>query len=148
MRFRSEPADVGKVFQDSGVAVAVPDDQGNVNRLYGVIEKIVDVTLTHATTTVVMLYVRCYRKELVGPDPKCSNVVLIQAEAATWPFIECNVVIRASQVMQQVFFTRVPDVVSLSHPWVWVMRYTSSSYQGVLDDVDEQEEDDDLEPTM
>ena len=36
MRFRAEPADLGKVFQDSGIAVAVPDDQGNVSTLYEV----------------------------------------------------------------------------------------------------------------
>ena len=31
MRFRSEPADLDKVFQDSGVAVAVPHDQDNIS---------------------------------------------------------------------------------------------------------------------
>ena len=95
-----------------------------------------------------MLFVRCYRKELIVPDPKCSNVVLIQAEAATCPFLEANLVICASQLMQQVFFTRVPDMVSQGHPWIWVLRYTSSSYQAMLDDVDEQEPEDDLDNIM
>ena len=36
MRLRAEPADLGKVFKDSGIAVAAPDDQGNVSTLYGV----------------------------------------------------------------------------------------------------------------
>ena len=44
MRFRSEPADHGKVFQDSAVAIAVRDGQGSVYTWYGVIESIL---LTH-----------------------------------------------------------------------------------------------------
>ena len=36
MTFRSEPADLGKGFQDSVGAVVVPDDQGNVSTLSGV----------------------------------------------------------------------------------------------------------------
>ena len=49
---------------------------------------------------------------------------------------------------QQAFFACVPDVVSLGHPWVWVLRYALSDYQAMLDDVDEQEVDDGLEDTM
>ena len=89
-----------------------------------------------------MLFIRCYRKKLVGPNLKCSNVVLILLKQPH------ALVIRASQVMQQVFITCVPDVVNRGHPWVSVLRYTSSSYQAMLDDVDAQLVDDDLKPIM
>lgn len=40
--------------------------------------------------------------------------------------------------MQQVFFTCVPDKskVSLAHPWIWILRYASSSYQATVLDLD------------
>ena len=56
--------------------------------------------------------------------------------------------LRSEVARQQAFFTCVPDVLSLGHPWVWVLQYTSSDYQAMLDDVDEQGVDDDLEDTM
>lgn len=141
MRFRSDRADQGKVFQDSGVAVAVPDGKGKAYTCYGIIESIQSVELTHATAASVLFFVRCYRTELVGPDPMCSNVWLIQAEAATSSFLECSLVVSASQVVPQVFFTHVPDKISLGRPWVWVLRYASSSYVAMAHGLEEEEED-------
>ena len=97
-----------------------------------------------------MLFVRCYRKELVGPDPKCSNVLLIRANASHSLFCQCSLVVSASRVEQQVFFSCVPDRFSNGHPWVWVLRYASSSFSARVDNLEfgeaeELDDDDDEE---
>ena len=55
-------------------------------------------------------------------------MLLIQATTSPSPFHESSLVVSAERVAQQVFFTRVPDLVSQRRPCLWVLRYLSSSY--------------------
>ncbi|KAL3132172.1 hypothetical protein ABBQ32_008778 [Trebouxia sp. C0010 RCD-2024] len=95
------------------------------------------ITLTHAVAPAVKFFVRCYKRELVSPDATCSNVLLIRADAATSAWHEQCLVVSPSQIVQQVFNTSVPDMVSLGHPWIWVLHYASSSYQAMVREEDE-----------
>ncbi len=73
-----------------------------------------------ATSHAVFFFVRWCRAELVGPDPRCSNVMLIKASATVKPWTWQSVVVE--KVVKQVCFTQVPDI-SMGSPWVWVLHY-------------------------
>ena len=51
----------------------------------------------------------------------------------------------ASHVVQQVFFTRVPDISSQGRRWMWVLRYASSSFQAMAFKEEYEDSDDDDE---
>ncbi len=85
MSFRAERAESGKVFQNSDVAAIIAGMSGTLCLQYGVIEKIMELSLFHAAGPAVFFFVRWYRAELVGPDPKCSNVMLIKPSTTESP---------------------------------------------------------------
>ncbi len=128
MNFRAERVDKDKVYQDSGVAASMIGVDGTLCTWYGVIELILDVALSHVTAPAVFFLVRWYKPDLVAPDPKCRNVLLIQASATDGAFLEQSSFVSADKVVQQVCFTRVPDMISHGHPWIWVLQYESSSF--------------------
>lgn len=64
--------------------------------------------------------------------------VLSPADAATCAGYNQNLVVSASQIMQQEFVSCVLGSckVSLGHPWIWILRCASSSYQAAVPDLD------------
>ncbi len=105
MSFRAERADSGKVYQNSDVAASIIGTSGTLCLQYGVIEKILELSLSHAAAPAVFFFVRWYRAELVGPDPKCSNVMLIKASTTESPWTQQSAVVTAEKVVKQVCFT-------------------------------------------
>lgn len=87
-----------------------------------------ELSLSHATSPAVVFFVKWYRAELVGPDLKCSNVMLIKARAIFSPSTQQSAVVSAEKVVKQVCFARVPDIISMGSPWVWVLHYETSSF--------------------
>ncbi len=99
----------------------------------GVTEMILDVAVPHATALALIFHVRWYKPDLVAPDPTCSNVLLSQASATDGPFRQQSSVVSAltadllHNVVQQVCFTCIPDMISHGNPWIWVLHCESSS---------------------
>ena len=128
MSFRAERADSGKVYRSSDVAASMFGTSGTLCLQSGVIDKILELSLSHAAAPAVFFFVRWYRAELVGPDPKCSNVMLIKASATVSPWTRQSAVVSAEKVVKQVCLSQVPDIISMGSSWVWVLHYETSSF--------------------
>ena len=85
MSFTAERAGSGKDYQSSDVAAGMIATSGTLFLQYGVTDKILELSLSHAAAPAVFSFVRWHRAELVGPDPKCSNVMLNKASATVSP---------------------------------------------------------------
>ena len=105
MDFRAEHADSGTVYQNSIVAASMIVISGTLCLQHEVIEKILELSLSHAAAPAVLFVVRWYRAELVGRNPKCSNVMLMKASTTESPWTQQSAVVTAEKVVKQHCFT-------------------------------------------
>ena len=54
--------------------------------------------------------------------------MLIKASATVSPWTRQSAIVSAEKVVKQVCFTRVPDIISMGSPWMWVLHYKTSSF--------------------